>query len=70
MDRVAKPTHYEPPRVRTYPQGTQGRVLVHYSATTIVYYPCTFFSSLQSDMLRAFKTFGASRPSLGFEPPS
>ena len=34
MDRVAKPTHYEPPRVRTYPQGTQGWVTVHYSATT------------------------------------
>ena len=24
MDRVPKPTHYEPPRVRTYPQGTKG----------------------------------------------
>ena len=35
MDRVAKPTNYEPPRVRTYPQGTQGWVAVHYSATTM-----------------------------------
>ena len=44
MDRVAKPSHYELPRVRTYPQGTQGWVAVHYSATTM----CPFFVHLSS----------------------
>ena len=50
MDSVAKPTHYEAPGVRTYPQGTQGWVLVHYSATTMCLLPVHFyFSGLQSD---------------------
>ena len=44
MDRFAKPTNYEPPRVRTYPQGTQGWVAVHYSATTM----CPFSMHLSS----------------------
>ena len=39
MDRVSKPINYESPRFRTCPQGTQGRVAVHYSATTM----CPFF---------------------------
>ena len=42
MDRVAKPTHHEPPRLRTYPQGTHGWVLVHYSAMTMCLLPVHF----------------------------
>ena len=42
MDRVAEPTNYEPPRVRTYPQGTQDWVAVHY-ITLIVPRRCVSF---------------------------
>ena len=44
MDRVAKPTHYEPLGVRTYPQAIQGWVPAHYSATTM----CPLFVHLSS----------------------
>ena len=42
MDRVTEPTNYEPPRVRTYPQGTQDWVGVHY-ITLIVPRRCVSF---------------------------
>ena len=44
MDRVSKPTNYGSPRFRTYPQGTQGWVAVHCSATTM----CPFSMCLSS----------------------
>ena len=50
MDRVSKPTNYEPPRFRTCPQGT--RVAVHYSATTICPFSMHLSSYLQSVQLR------------------
>ena len=49
MDCVAQPTHYEPPGVQTYPQGTQGWALVYYCAATMCLLPVHFsFSGLQS----------------------
>ena len=42
MDRVTKPTHYELPRVRTYPQGTRAGCLSTIVPRRYVYYPCTF----------------------------
>ena len=36
MDDVATPTSYEPQDLNL-PPGTQGRVTVHYSATTMAY---------------------------------
>ena len=44
MDRVSKPTNYESHRFQIYPQGTQGWVAVHYSATTM----CPFSMCLSS----------------------
>ena len=58
MDHVAEATHYEPLMVRTCPQGTHGRVLVHYSATTICPLPVHFSSRLLSDKFQAFGMFG------------
>ena len=52
MDRVAKPTNYEPPRFRTYPQGTQGWMAVHYSATTMCPFSTHLSSYLPSVLLR------------------
>ena len=51
MDRVAKLPHYEPPRVRTYLQGTQGWVVVRYSATTMCPLSVHLSSYLQSVLL-------------------
>ena len=52
MDRVSKSTNYEPPRFQTYPQGTQGWVAVHYSATTMCPFSMRLASYLPSVLLR------------------
>ena len=52
MDRVYKPTNYELPRFRTYPQGTQGWVVVHYGATTMCPFSMHLSSCLPSVQLK------------------
>ena len=58
MDRVAEPTNYEPPRFQTYPQGTQGWVAVHYSATTMYPLSMHLSSNLQSVLLGCSRRLG------------
>ena len=70
MDRVSKSTNYESPRFRTYPQGTQGWIAVHYSATTMCPFSMRFVLIPSDCPVSVSGTFGASRSSLGLEPSS
>ena len=68
MDRVSKLTNYESPRFRTYPQGTQGWVAVHYDATTMCPFSMHLSSYLPIVQFRCSKRSGLPNHPWGSNP--